>query len=261
MSNASDMAPSGLVVQHVEVVTKLSRMICRRHGLTAEDAEDFASHVQLKLIEDDYSIVRQFRGESSFTSYLSVVVAMVFRDYRAAVWGRWRPSAVARRLGEVAVMLETLTYRDGVSLTEAGELIRSRGHPDMSDRELGRLLRELPRRAPLRPLMVPEETISNSESAAQADNMVLQKESDADEQDMVTKVGQVVGALPGEDRLMVKMHLLDGLTLAQVSRSIGVPQKPMYRRMERILRTMREQLEHAGVTWTNVSAIMERADR
>jgi RNA polymerase sigma factor for flagellar operon FliA len=38
------------------------------------EADDFASHPKLKLIEDDYAILRKFQGRSSLRTYLTVVI-------------------------------------------------------------------------------------------------------------------------------------------------------------------------------------------
>jgi hypothetical protein len=40
-------------------------------------------------------------------------------DFRAAQWGKWRASAATRRRGDVAIMLERLTMRDGLTFDEA----------------------------------------------------------------------------------------------------------------------------------------------
>ena len=80
--------------------------------------------MRLRFIENDYAAIRKFRGESSLGTYLTVVVAMLVRDYRVQRWGRWRPSAAARRLGDVAVRLETLVRRNGQAVHEAAETLR-----------------------------------------------------------------------------------------------------------------------------------------
>ena len=74
----------------------------------------------LKLIDDDYQILRGFRERSSLRTYLSTVVERLFLDYRIRQWGKWRPSAQARRAGALAVRLEALLHRDGVPFEAGG---------------------------------------------------------------------------------------------------------------------------------------------
>ena len=45
----------------------------RSYPLTPEDKEDVASQVLLRVVENDYAALRQFRGKSSLASYLTVI--------------------------------------------------------------------------------------------------------------------------------------------------------------------------------------------
>jgi RNA polymerase sigma-70 factor (ECF subfamily) len=45
----------------------------RSYLLSAEDKEDIASHVLMKMVENDYHALKQFRGKSSLASYLTVI--------------------------------------------------------------------------------------------------------------------------------------------------------------------------------------------
>src|ERR1043165_1810764 len=72
---------------------------CRRYRMTREAAEDFESWALLRLVENDYRILRLFRGDSSLKTYLTVVIRTLHREFRAEHWGRYRPSAAARHAG------------------------------------------------------------------------------------------------------------------------------------------------------------------
>ena len=135
----------------VENLPQLDRIVAgfaRRHGLTADAAAELGSSIKLRIVEEQYAVFRKFRGESSLSTYLTVVVTMLAREHRVKEQGRWRPSAAAQRHGKVATELETLVHRRGYALPEAGEMLRTRGHTTLSDRELGDLLGRLPRREP-----------------------------------------------------------------------------------------------------------------
>lgn len=62
----------GLVV-HVVNHSAKSRSI----RLTAQDREDLAADVFLTLVQGDFAVLRQFRGESSLATYLTVVARRV----------------------------------------------------------------------------------------------------------------------------------------------------------------------------------------
>ncbi len=49
----------------------------RSTPLRPEDIEDLAAEVLLKTIENDYHVLRQFRGESSLATYLTVIARRI----------------------------------------------------------------------------------------------------------------------------------------------------------------------------------------
>jgi RNA polymerase sigma factor (sigma-70 family) len=242
-----------LFVSQLAWIERAAGAVCRRHGLHREDAEDFASWAKLKLIENDYAVFRKFRGESSITTYLAVVIAMLFRDYRTHRWGRWRPSAAARRWGGLAVRLETLVYRDQLRVEQAAELLRTAGETDLPDRELARLLAELPCRRSVRPIQVGADPLTDAAAMDRADDLVAAGEAELGR----SVVNDVLQRLPAEDRLMLRMHFWEGLSVAQIARALGVPQKPLYRRIDRALTQLRSYLEASGVSRDRAQAVLE----
>ncbi len=62
----------GLVV-HVIRHTALTRSF----RLTAQDSEDLAAEMFLEIVENDYGILRRFKGECSLATYLTVIARRV----------------------------------------------------------------------------------------------------------------------------------------------------------------------------------------
>lgn len=236
-----------LFLENLEWVDRSVASLCRRFGVGGDDVDDVASWVKLRLIEDDYAALRKFRGDSSIRTYLVVVVAALFRDYRAGNWGRWRPSAAALRKGPLAVRLETLVYRDGCTLDQAARTLRASGATDLPDAKLAALLGELPVRGPLRPLPAGEGPLDTLPAAAAADERVAAEESDRQRRAVMTALERVMERLPAEDRLILRLQYWKGLSVADVARALTLPQKPLYRRIERILGQLRRDLPTEGV--------------
>ena len=245
MPNRSDR--ERLLLEHLDYIDRVAGSLARRHGLHAADAADFASWVKLRLIENDYAILAKFRGESRATTYLVVVLAMLFRDYRVQRWGRWRPTAAARRHGPMAIRLERLVRHDGLRLEEAGEALRTAGTTDMSDRELASLLAELPARAPMRPLETDADALDSLPSAMRADEFTLRAEEEIERRDAENALASALASLPPEDHVIVRMRYWEEMSVADIARALGQPQKPLYRRLERALASMRARLDAAGV--------------
>ena len=114
------------------------RAVVRRGRLPPADAEDFSQGVQLKFLESGYEAFARFDGRSSLRTYLTTVVWRLLLDWRTAAYGKWRPSAVARRLGAQAVRLDRLLNRDGLTVDEAIQ-VASRA-PDASPEHVLRLI-------------------------------------------------------------------------------------------------------------------------
>src|SRR5205807_2076472 len=111
--------------EHLLMAEEIIRRICNRHRLSQEEAEDFHSFALLKLIEDDYARLRSFQGRSRLKTFLTVVLHRLLLDYRVQKWGKWRPTAEVRDLGKTAVELDRLLSRDGQTLENAVEILRS----------------------------------------------------------------------------------------------------------------------------------------
>src|SRR5688572_2526377 len=102
-----------LLLDNLPLLERILAATCRRYRLSREEAEDFSSVVRLKLIADDYQVLRAYAGRSSLASYLGAVVQRAWLDHCNHLWGKWRPSAEARRLGPLGIRLDTLLHRDG----------------------------------------------------------------------------------------------------------------------------------------------------
>jgi RNA polymerase sigma factor for flagellar operon FliA len=226
-------------------IERIVASISRRNGLSADDAEEFAAVVNMRLIENDYAVLRKFEGRSALATYLTVVIANIYRDFRIEKWGKWRPSAAAKRLGQVAVRLETLLYRDGYRLHEAIELLHTTGFAANGDTELKRLAAELPERY-------------NPRKAARAVGIQVEAADRADlglDRDEHLQAAEVARAalrdaletLPAEDRIILRLRFWDGLSVPDIARALELETKRLYRRIDAMLECIRPVLEARGV--------------
>ena len=135
MSRAEKKART-LLVEQLGLIDDIVRFIGRRGHLKGEELEEFHSHAVLKLIDRNYAILRQFKQKSSLRTYLTVVVQRLLLDYHNQRWGKWRPSAKARRLGEEAIYLDRLLSRDGHSAVEAIEILKVNKRVTLSRKRL-----------------------------------------------------------------------------------------------------------------------------
>jgi len=216
----------------------------RRHGLSLDEAEDFASHARLKLMENGYAVLRKFQGRCKLETFLVSTLGHALLDYRIAKWGRWRPSAKAVRLGPPAALIEQLLHRDGHTADEAFELLRVNHGVQVTRTGFEAIVARLPSRASRR--FEGEEALENLVSGDSADKQMLEEEERADADRRIEAVIQELHALPPDDRLLMKLFDVDGLTMNEVAKILGEAAPALFRRRDRIRAAMRKRLKDRG---------------
>ena len=230
--------PQRVFVEQLPTIERVISIIVRRHALNLADSEEFASWARAKIIDNDYAVFRKFAGRASLPTYLTVVLGNLFLDFRNSLWGKWRPSVPATRLGPVGVRLEELLYRDSHSLREAIEVLRSAG-VQQSDAEIRQLARALPVR--VRTNEVPLETLEGTPSEADDLSVGLLGSDDA-----LVVLRAAFDELPPEDQVIMRMRYWDDSSIADISRALRVEQKPLYRRIENIEAMLRDSVVARG---------------
>jgi RNA polymerase sigma factor for flagellar operon FliA len=236
-------------------IERMIRYVARRHRLSEAEADDFAGEVKLALIEGDYEVLARFQAHSSLRTYLMTVVQRLFLDYRRKSWGKWRPSAEAQRRGPVALRLEMLLYRDGLSFDEAVETLQTNFAATESRAELAELAHELPPRPRRRPeaggVLA---TVPAGESASPE----VQVEGALTAARTQALIAEVMATLPAQERLVLRLRFEDGLSVADIARMLKLDQRPLYRRVEGLLASFRACLQGRGLGWPEVERMIER---
>jgi RNA polymerase sigma factor for flagellar operon FliA len=235
---------TNLYSEHAETIEAVLSYVRRAHRLSADDGDEFASWARLRLLEDDCAILRKFRGLSTFKTFVVTVIQRLFLDWRIKEWGKWRPTADARRLGPVAIELERLILRDGVDFEQAVETLVSKGTA-LTRNECERVWRELPRRAGRQ--RAGEATLE-SVPAPRSDDSIELDEQSANADRARRALSAALPALAPQEQLIIRLRFQDGITVARIAQLLGEEQKPLYRRIEQILTKLRASLTTAGVT-------------
>jgi len=244
---------------HLPLLDRVIAFVAHRHGLVEADREEFASHVRLKCIEDDYRIFREFGERSTLRTYLTSVVQHLFLDYRNAQWGKWRPSTEAVRLGPVAIRLDVLIHRERLSFDEACEQIVSESRGHVARAELDRLAEVLPARVPRR--MVGEEAMDAlAVDGTGVEAPIKVGENAATRRKAHLSLARALGGLPADDRFLLRLKFERNMTVARIADQTSQPQKPLYRRFERLYARLRQVLEADGVDARQIGAMLEEPD-
>lgn len=248
------MSLNDLLPSHLRTIDGVVGRVCRRHHTGTDETEEFSAHVKAKLVADDYAILRKFQGKSRFETYLTTVITHLFLDWRNHRWGKWRPSAEARRLGPVARKLEELA-RDGYTFGESCELLRTNHGVGLSPAELAELAARLPVRLPRK--MEGEERLEALPAGEPGpDERILERERQEARGRLWQALEHALATLPDEDRLILKMRYESDLQIVEIARAMRVEAKPLYRRIERLVKDLRAALEREGIEGRMVAEIL-----
>lgn len=223
----------------LELIEQVVGFVCRRRGILGDEAEDFRSFVHLRLIENDYAALRKFKGKSTLKTYLVTVVNRLGLDYRIKKWGKWRPSTAAVKLGPAAIELDRLLNRDGIPLSEAIETLHMKGRAERE--RLEDLAASLPAR--IKPRFEGEEELAGLVSECLPPDQVLeQKRNRQASSRLVQRLAKALEGFEPEDRNIIRMRFYEGFQIATIADSLGLERKPLYRRIQKLLGQLRDQL-------------------
>lgn len=224
-------------------IERLVLQVCRKKRFSQADCEDFRSWAMTRLIENDYQKLAGYRGRGPLKCYLATVIARLGMDYCDKLWGKWRPTAAARRLGRPAIALERLLIRDQLAWSEAVQLIKeSQG---VSEKRLETIYGLLPNR-PARRFEDEQSLRLVAAPGSNPQQALFSQELKQQWQAIEQLLEKALASLTEEESLILKLHFEDGLALSKVSQLLGI-EESIYHRKDRILRQLRQDLEGEGV--------------
>lgn len=243
-----------LLLDHLDLIDQIVRTTGRRRHLSAIEQEDFASFVSLRLVDDDYAVLRKFQNRSSLWTYLAAVIERLSLDFCAEKWGRWRPSAVAERLGPAAVVLERLVTRDAHTLEEAIEMMRTNHAVGLTHAELRAMWDQLPVRT--RTTEVGEEAAAAVSSTDSSEATV----EDAARQRDIERLGRALRSafdqIAAQDRVMIALRFDADLPVADIAKLMNSSVPTVHRRLDRSIKELRAALARSGVDPREVASLI-----
>src|SRR5688572_25885175 len=219
------MNPEDTYLQHLRTIERIAAHIARRYRLEASEAEEFVQEVRVRLLDDDYAIIRKFEGRSSFSTYLTTVILRLFQQWRVEQWGKWRPSAEAKRLGEKAITVERLLTRDGYTLGEAVKILTTPASSPYTVAEIEAIYLRLPTRVP-RPMLVSEDALPEAVAVdAEGSDRIETRDHERTARHAATTMDGLLERMDAEDRLILQMRFWDALKVPEIAQALHIEQK------------------------------------
>jgi RNA polymerase sigma factor (sigma-70 family) len=243
-------------LDNLSLIDRATAFVCRKYGLAGADAEDFASVIRIKLIEDDYSVLRKFENKCALSTYLTIIIQRHYVDQKIHEWGKWRPSMRARQGGDAAILLERLISRDNMGLAEASAVVRQK-YRELDSRAIEALASSIVTRRAQRAAEVERtEEMPEPVSGISAEDELLTSEREAAACRTSAILNRELDRLPSEDRLIMKLKYIDAMKVSTMARLLHADQKQLYRHIERLVATLREALLAAGVAMSDVGDML-----
>ena len=233
-----------LLLDHLDLVDQIVRTIGRRRHLSSTERDDFASFVNLRLVDDNYAVLRKFQNRSTLWTYLATVIEHMALDFCAQKWGRWRPSAMANRLGPVAVLLERLVTRDSHTIEEAMAIVRTNHGVASSDAELRRIWDQIPVR--VRTTEVAEEAAAAVSGGEDSERII----EDGDRLRSIARLQRALVAafaqIAPQDRVLIALRFDQDLSVAEIAKLTGSSVPTLHRRLDKSVKQLRLALTNDG---------------
>jgi RNA polymerase sigma factor (sigma-70 family) len=255
------MQPEEIFLEHLRTIERIAGFVCRRNHLSPDESAEFTQEVKLRLIEGEYAVIRKFEGRSSFSTYLTTVINRLFSQYRVEQWGKWRPSAEARRLGDKAITLERLITRDGFTYHEAVQILTTPAGAGFTKAQLEAIYVRLPARQP-RPMMVSGEVSPDAVSMnAEADDRIEADARHDTARNVTVTIDRVLETMEAEDRLILRMRFWEARKVPDIAERLKLDQKKVYKRLDKLYASLRSPLEEAGIHRQEVDALLTNGDQ
>ena len=254
------MNPETRYLENLESIERIAAFVARRSHLNADDTGEFVQNVRVRLFENDYAIIRKFEGRSSFSTYLTTVILRLFHEWRVSMWGKWRPSAEAKRLGDKAITLERLITRDDFTFDEAVKILTTRSGGLYTRGELEAIYLRLPLRTP-RAVFISEDLVPDVLAVdPEAGERVETSERERAARCCMAALDHALADFDSEDKLILQLRFERSLTVPEIAKVVSLDQKKIYKRLDKLLSVLRRALEAAGVGRADVESLMGNGD-
>ncbi len=258
-----------MIVEQLPFMERLCRRASESPACSRSEAE-IDNEADLLLTElldhlkaDDYRVLRDFRGGSKLTTYLTSVISNLVVDSVRKRRGRSRARERAAELGPVAERLHELVYGRGYTLADAhGHLVLSHGISESAD-ELNSLLERIRGRDHAIPDGARDWPCRGFEAEVDGEiEVIVPDPARGAEETMIDRqrdrlrdriMSTMLDALSGEERYMLRLRFpaTDGeppRSVREIAALLGQTEKAVDNRLRRLLMRCREMLLQKGIS-------------
>jgi RNA polymerase sigma factor (sigma-70 family) len=206
----------------------------------------------------DFRVLKEFRGNSKLTTYLTSIISRQAVDQLRRKKGRTRDKERANAFGETGVRTYELIFKNGLSIDDAFHELQSDSYFDGTLQEFYQMVEKIRgrERIPSEYNHIREgfESIETGDLVAKdsRNNPEELAIKNQDEKKLKQVINDVISTLKGEERMILRMRypIKEGeepMGIEQISLFLGISKKAIYNRLERILKKCKKSIKGKGI--------------
>ena len=250
-------------LENWELVDRLAR---RR--FTGEPlSEEAALYVMNRLKNNDWELLRSYRGSARLKTYFSSVVYNLLEDFARKKFGRVRPPGWLKKLGGAWLLLYQLLCLERYNSTEATSFAADRYQHlgrDQLDLMAERILGEIPTcgKTQYQEVSLDEQRYGTGSAHVSSEEVAEERERErvmkglhdhffgfdselSGSQALLRLLGCQVDLKP-EERLLLTLCHVDGLSVAAAGKRLGLNRFQAHGKLRRLYGRLKQAFEEAG---------------
>lgn len=226
------------------------------------EALEISNRVLDTLQRNDYRVLKEFKGNSRLTTYLTAIISRHAVDLIRKKLGRDREKERAKEWGDIGLLVYQRVIKNGYPLDDVFNELQANGAFSGSIAELETMVHKIKGKNPGTPHSSNgNSAVKNGKTISENEYVIPDTKGDPQEilmekqrkEKMRQVLQSIIAPLSGEERLLLRMRFPayeeeKPKSVEQVSHALGITQKAVYKRITRLMKKCRDKLQQEGVT-------------
>ena len=238
---------------NLSITDEVIKKYCTRHHIVGDEADECKSYVYEKIIENDYQKIREFKGKSSYKTYITVVISRILID-RVRSGGRWKPSQKALNIGKEAVILEELVFNKKYSFGQAYNTLTTNHNISIEWERVYEIITLLQRKhlKSTAPGDVELTDDVSDKNVTLPDEAAINKELSIKKDQLDYIISEIRNLLSNEERLLLRMRFEDNINISEIARVLKKDRGDIDRKLKSILTKFKNEILSRNISIDDV---------
>jgi len=269
----------GIIHNHIKFIELQCRnIVMKNYGALPPAQNDIAIENEVlelnnivldKLKEENYKVLKQFKGNASISTYITAIISHKAVDLIRKKKGRGREKERAKKYGDLGEKIYRMVFVERMNISTAYSELKEKfdfkGTPEDIDalvekiRGKGRLAAghsSSPGNHVIKQGKQSSETgeVMIADTGNNPEDVIIEAQREKKVKEVIDKI---VSQLKGEERLILRMRFPAAedekpKDIDRIARLLGISKKAVYNRISRILKRCREMMINNGVDFDDL---------